>query len=72
MVVVIDTRRDLFGMPRVVAVAMERELVTQFFSTSFAFGGDVVNFHLIPISEREAAPATFPLLFLKQFPECST
>ena len=68
MVVVIDTRCDLFGMPCVVAVTVESELVSQFFSTSFVLRGDVVNFHLIPVSEREAAPATFALLLLKQFP----
>jgi hypothetical protein len=54
-------------MPLVVTMAVKRKLVAQFFTTSFTFRGDMVNFYLITIPEEKSAPAAFSLLFLEQF-----
>ena len=47
MVVVIDTLPGLVCVPGVMAMSMEGELVAQFFSSSFAFGCDVIYFYEI-------------------------
>src|SRR3989442_15757715 len=54
-------------MSLVMTVAVECKLVAQFLSSAFAFGGDVIYFNHIFFPEVEFAPATFSLLFLKQF-----
>ena len=64
MVVVIDTLPGPLCMPGVMAVAVEGEFVTQFFSSPFAFGHDVIYFYEISWSKVEFTPSAFSLLLL--------
>src|SRR5215469_11346122 len=62
--IVIDTLCFVFHVPLVMAMAVERELVAEFFSTTLTLRGDMINFYLILTSEEQSTPAAFPLLFL--------
>ena len=48
------------------AMSMECEFIAQFFSTSFTFGGNVIDFYQISILKEEFTPAAFSLLFLEK------
>ena len=45
------------------AVSMEKEFVTEFLSTPFTLGRDVVDFNDIGVLKEQPTPAAFPLLF---------
>jgi hypothetical protein len=47
MVVVIDTLCDTVSMSRIMAVSVEGEFITQFFSSSLTFRRDVIYFYEI-------------------------
>jgi hypothetical protein len=57
-------------MPLVVAVSVKSTLVTEFFTASFTFCGDMIYLDLILIPKVEFTPSAFSLLFLKQFSKC--
>jgi hypothetical protein len=51
----------------IMAMSVERELVTQFFSSSLAFWGDVIHLDMVAISEVKFTPSAFSFLFVKEF-----
>jgi hypothetical protein len=57
---------DTFGVSFIMAMPVQQEFVAEFFSASFAFGRDVVNFNDISVLKEESTPATFPLLFAQK------
>jgi hypothetical protein len=50
----------------IVAVSMERQLVTEFFSSAQAGGEDMVDFDQVSVFEEQSTPAACSLLFLQQ------
>ncbi len=54
-------------MPLVVAMSVQSELVAEFFTATFPFWGDMIDFDLVLIPEEKFTPAAFSLLFLEQF-----
>jgi hypothetical protein len=65
--VVTDTFRFVFGMPLVVAVAMQSTFVAEFFIATFTFWGEMIDFDLIFLPKEQFTPSAFALLFLYQF-----
>ena len=57
----------VFGMPLVMTMPVKGKLVAEFFTATFAFWGDMINFDLIFIAEEKFTPSAFSLLFLEQF-----
>ena len=45
---------------------VEGEFITQFFSSSFAFGCDVISLYEVPWSKVEFTPPAFSLLLLQE------
>ena len=64
--VVTDTLRFVFGMPLVVAVPVKSKLVAEFFTTTLAFWGNMINFYLIFLSKEKFTPSAFSLLSLEK------
>ncbi len=60
------------GVSLIVAMAMKDAFVTQFFPSAQASRCNVIDFHSILIFEEQFTPLTFPFLFSKQDPQCST
>jgi hypothetical protein len=56
-----------FCVAFIMAMSVERELVTQFFSSSLAFWGDVIHLDMVAISEVKFTPSAFSFLFVKEF-----
>lgn len=57
-------------MSLIMAMAMKRKFVAQFFPSTEMFGENVINFYLISVSEEEFTPSAFPLLFLEKQSHC--
>jgi len=57
-------------MSLIVAMSMEGKLVTEFFSPSFAFWSNVVDFDLVRFAEHQITPSTLALLLVEQHSEC--
>ncbi len=51
------------------AVPVESEFITQFFSAPVTFRSDMIDLYLISVSEGEFTPPAFPLLFPQQLCE---
>lgn len=49
-------------MSLIMAMAMERTFVAQFFPSTEMSGENVINFYLISVSEEEFTPSAFSLL----------
>jgi hypothetical protein len=65
MVIDTETTRRV-GMSLIMAMAMERTFVAQFFPSTKVFGENVINFSLISVSEEEFTPSALSLLFLEK------
>lgn len=59
-------------MPLIVAMAMKDAFVTQFFPSTEASGGDMIDFHTILVFEEQSTPFAFSLLFSQQQSQGST
>ena len=60
------------SMTLIVTVTMEDIFVAHLFPAANAFGDDMINLYFVSILQEESTPATFPLLHMEEFPQCST
>ena len=47
-------------------MSVQQEFVAEFFSSTFTFGRDVIDFKHIGVLKEQLTPTTFPLLFVQQ------
>jgi hypothetical protein len=59
-------------MAFIMAMSVECELVAQFFSSSLAFGGDMIHLDVVAIPEVKFTPSALSFLFVEEFAFGST
>ncbi len=58
---------DTSGVSFIMAMSVEQEFVAEFFSTTFTFRRNVVDFNDISVLKEQLTPTTFPLLFAQEY-----